>query len=125
MPGIEMGHYGEEGHPVQLPVIEVPIEKAWNSVASTYDSERGRQKRAKVYEGGALVAAGGAGAYTGHQGRKAFRALRKVKPNDEVRTLIRAGKKGGKTAAGAAGVAAAAGTAAVIHRKQQGSWASS
>lgn len=73
-PGIDMGYFGEEGHPVKLSEIEVAFEKAWEPVASNFDSESSRGKRAKIYEGGAL-AVGGAGAAAGaHQGYKAFKA---------------------------------------------------
>lgn len=78
--GMEMGYYGEEGHPVVLPEIIVPIEKAWQPVASNFDSERSRGKRAKTYEGAALVGAGAGGAYAGHHGMKTVHEARKLKP---------------------------------------------
>jgi len=79
-PGIDMGYFGEEGHPVELPPIEVPIEKAWSPSASNYDSEKSRGKRNEAYGGAALGAAGAGAAYGGIHGTKTVQAARKVKP---------------------------------------------
>lgn len=80
--GLEMGYYGEEGHPLTHEQIEAEIEKAWTPSASNFDAERGRHKRAKAYEGGALVGAGAGGAYAAHQGMKAVHAARGLKTTD-------------------------------------------
>jgi len=146
---IEMGFFGEEGRPVKLKEIEAEVEKAWTPAARNFDSEASRQKRAKVYEGGSLVAAGGAGAYTAHHGLKTIEAGRGAKPKVmapvehrrnakgnpykialatkgehaiPVKGLKAVGRHGGRTALGAGAVAAAAGTHAALKRKQSGSW---
>lgn len=123
---MEMGYFGEEGRPVKLPKIEVPIEKAWEPVASNYDSERSRHRRSKVYESGALVTAGGAGAYTAHQGRKAVKTIRATKPaaDTTLDALRPAFRRGGKTIAGAAAVGAAVGANTAIKHKRKSSWES-
>jgi len=77
-PGIEMGYFGEEGHPVTLPAIEVPIEKAWSPTANNYDSEKSRGKRNQAYGGAALAGAGAAGAYGTMHGVQAGKNLKKV-----------------------------------------------
>jgi len=146
---LEMGYYGEEGHPVTLPPIEVPIEKAWSPSAGNFDSERSRQKRSKAYQGGALVGAGAAGAYAGHHGMKAVHQGSKVKSKEmaEVHERVNSAKQpykialgsqgesavplkhlkpalkhGGKAAAGVAVVAGAAGAHRKLKRKQTGDW---
>ena len=93
--GVEMGYFGEEGHPIKLPEIKVPIEKAWSPTASNYDSEGSRQKRAKKYESGALVTAGGAGAYSASEGRKAVRAGKNAKPLDMAHGEVKSANKAG------------------------------
>jgi hypothetical protein len=125
--GMDMGYFGEEGHPVELPKIVVPIEKAWTPMANNYDSEAGRHKRAKNYEDAALVGAGAGAAYAGHHGAQSVKESRKLKPNSSLRMLTKPGgavRHGGKAAAGAI----AAGTAVAGHRalkrKREGSWQS-
>jgi hypothetical protein len=147
--GLEMGHYGEEGHPVELPEIKVPIEKAWTPVANNYDSEGARHKRAKGYQGAALVGSGAAGAYAASEGTKAVKTARKLKVipkagelRDQVQTkggslATRVGKPfraldydvvkpalkhGGKALTGAAAAGAAVGAHRALKRKEQGSW---
>lgn len=82
--GIDAGYFGEEGHRVQLPQIEAPVEKAWSPVASSFDSESSRQKRSKTYQGAALVGAGAGGAYAGHHGVHAVREGRKLRAIPDV-----------------------------------------
>jgi hypothetical protein len=146
---LEMGYYGEEGHQIKLPEIKVPIEKAWSPVANNYDPEGRRAKRAKVYEGGALVGAGAGGAYAAHQGMQAVHHGRQVKVIPKASRIVDAKqpkggtlgvrqgkafkaidwdvakpalKHGGKTAAGVAAVGAAAGIHGALKRKEKGSW---
>ena len=76
--GLEMGYFGEEGHPLKLPEIEVAFEKAWEPSAGKFDSEKSRGKRAKGYEAGAYGVAGGAGAYSGHQAIKTGKKLKEL-----------------------------------------------
>jgi hypothetical protein len=121
--GIEMGYYGEEGR-------QGVVEKAWTPNASTFDSERGRQKRAKGYEAGLGAAAAGAGAGAGVAGTKAAKAERKyrgAKPRARNLPNIKAGHlkavKGGKVAAGLAGASAVTGgAAALVHRGRKKTW---
>jgi hypothetical protein len=120
--GLEMGYYGEEGHPLTHEEIEAEIEKAWTPSASNYDSEKKRQRRADIYGGGALVGAGAGGAYAAHQGMKAVEEGKKLKSTSTLRELKPAGVHGGKAAAGLAAVAGAAATHSAIKRKKQGSW---
>ena len=147
--GMDMGYFGEEGHPVKLPEIKVPIEKAWEPVASSYSPEGSRKKRAKAYETGALVGAGAGGAVAASQGTKAVQAGKKVKvvPNAaqlkpvkegsnlvtrhgksfkalDIDTLKPALKHGGKAAAGVAAVGAATYGHKKLKEKQSGSWQS-
>jgi len=135
--GIEMGYYGEEGRPIKLPTIEVPIEKAWSAVATNYDPEAKRQKRSKNYETaleiGSAGAAGGAAAEAGtglamgaknkRPGQIKASSLPSVKVSQGVR---RAGAlKHGKAAAGLAGASAvAAGGAALVNHHRKSSWQS-
>jgi hypothetical protein len=139
--GMDMGYYGEEGRPIKLPEIKVPIEKAWQPVASNFDSEESRRKRAKKYEGAALVGAGGAGAYGAHHGLKAVEAARGVKTKTvkasaggkvvsgakefkalPAGALKATGKHGGKALLGAGAVGLAAGAHGAIKQKRKGSW---
>ena len=144
--GMEMGYYGEEGTPLTPAEIEVEIEKAWSPSASNFDSEASRHKRAKVYEGGALVGAGAAGTFSGIQGAKAVTHARGLKPELMSPTKLKNGKKvaytsragkaietahlspvlrhGGKAAAGAAVAAGAIGAHHALKRKQEGGWQS-
>jgi hypothetical protein len=142
---IEMGFYGEEGHPVKLPEIKVPIEKAWSPSASNYDSERKREGRNKVYEAGALSGAGLGGAAAAHYGIKAGKSASKLKGKEMAPTgtsptgrkvayttkaehavsakhLKALGKHGGKATAGVATVGAAALAHGAIKRRREGSW---
>ena len=138
---LEMGYYGEEGHPVKLPEIKVPIEKAWSPTVGSFDSEAKRQKRSKVYEGGALVGAGAGGAATAGYGLKAAEAAKKLKPQKmapfgekgaplaskatkalptgELRALK---KPAGKLGAAALLTGGSVAAHRSIKRKQQGSW---
>lgn len=140
--GVEMGFYGEEGH-------QGVIEKAWESTASTFDSEGSRKKRSKSYESGALVGAGAAGTYAGYQGKRGVHHARKIKSAEMAPTeikvnsqkkaykvaptanalqalpkepVMRALKHGGKAAAGAAAAGAAIGAHKAIRRKRKSSW---
>ena len=76
---MDMGYFGEEGHPLKLPEIEVPIEKAWEPSAGKFDSEKSRGKRAKAYEAGAYGVAGAGAGVAGHQGYKAGKEATKLK----------------------------------------------
>ena len=125
--GIEMGYYGEEGR-------QGEIEKAWSANASTFDSERGRKKRAKGYEAvGAATSldAGGAGATglkalkTERQNRTPSQVKAKNLPNVKATQQARHLKavKGGKVAAGLAGASAVAGLgAAGVHQGRKKTW---
>jgi hypothetical protein len=134
---MDMGYYGEEGHPVELPEIKVPIEKAWEPVARNYDPEAKRHKRAKVYEpalAGAGAGATGAAGYAAAKGVKLelknrskgqvkAASLPKVKVAQAARhaSAIKHGKvAAGLAAAGAAGL----GGSALVHRGRKGSWQS-
>jgi hypothetical protein len=138
---LEMGYYGEEGHPVKLPEIKVPIEKAWSPTAGNFDSERSRGKRNKVYEGGALVGAGAGGAATAGYGLKLAEGAKKLKPQKmapfgekgapmaskatkalptgELRALK---KPAGKLGAAALVTGGSVAAHRSIKRKRQGSW---
>ena len=119
---MEMGYFGEEGHPIEFPEIEVPVSKAWEPSAGNFDSEAARKKRNKGYQGAALVGAGAGGAYTGHQGMKAVHAAGKIKPKMLPKELKVAGRHGGKTALGVGAVAGAAAVHRGLKRKEKGSW---
>lgn len=128
---LEMGYYGEEGRPIELPPIVVPeseINKAWSPVAEPFDSEARRSKRSKRYEKGAAAAAGASGGYAGFHTVKAIKAAKKDRPGlkripgiDVHAPVMR---HGGRAAAGLAGVGVAAGVAEGIRRKREGSWQS-
>lgn len=90
---LEMGYFGEEGHPVVLPEIVVPIEKAWSPSASNFNSERSRGKRNEAYAGGALVGAGAGATYGGAQGVKAVQHARNIKAIPNVAQMIPAEEK--------------------------------
>lgn len=119
---LEMGYYGEEGHPVEMKPVVVPIEKAWAPAASNFDSENSRKKRADVYQAGALAGAGAGGTYSLQHGLKAFKAARKVKPTTTVGQLKPLGRHAGKAVLGAGAVAAGVGAATAIGRKKQSGW---
>jgi hypothetical protein len=135
---MEMGYFGEEGHPIELPEIKVPVSKAWEPTAGNFDSESSRKKRNQAYKGAALVGAGVGGAYTGHHGMKAIHAGGKVKPIKmvteaadgtpskkkvlEVKALKTAGKHGGRAALGVGAVTGAAVAHKTLRRKEKGSW---
>lgn len=135
--GMDMGYYGEEGHPIKLPEIKVPIEKSWEPVAGNYDPEAKRHKRAKVYEpalaGVGAGATGGAG-YAAVKGAKLElknRSKGQVKaaglPRVKAAQVARhaSALKHGKVAGGlAAGGAAALGASALVHRGRKSSWQS-
>lgn len=80
--GVEMGYYGEEGHPVKPPEIKVPIEKAWTPSASNFSSEEKRKKRGEAYQTAAAATGGASGVYAGHQGVRAVKEGKKVAPRD-------------------------------------------
>jgi hypothetical protein len=149
--GMDMGYFGEEGHPVKLPEIKVPIEKAWTPVAGNYDSESKRGKRSEAYQAGALAAGGAGAAYSAPHAVKAVKASRKVKPKVmaevqdrtnsagkpykialgsqgekaiPLKALKAVGHHGGRAAAGAAVTAGAVGAHQAIKRKREGSWQS-
>jgi len=134
--GMDMGYYGEEGRPIKLPEIKVPIEKSWEPVAGNYDPEAKRHKRAKVYEpalAGVGAGATGAAGYTGVKAGKLALANRKISQNAKNLPRVSAAHaarkasaiKGGKVSAGlAAGGAAALGASALVHRGRKGSWQS-
>jgi hypothetical protein len=149
--GMEMGYYGDEGHPLTHEEIESEIEKAWTPSASNFDAESSRHKRAKVYEGGALVGAGAGAAYAGHHGVQTVKAVRGLKAKEMAEThrkinsagkaykhaptdkaemavplkgLKSLGEHGGKALAGAAVVGGALGAHRAIKRKQEGGWQS-
>jgi hypothetical protein len=135
--GMEMGYYGEEGHPIKLPEIKALIEKAWEPVAGNYDPEARRHKRAKAYE--PVLAGVGAGA-TGGAGYAAFKGAKlelKNRSKSQVKASglprVKAAQaarhasaiKHGKVAGGlAAGGAAALGASALVHRGRKSSWQS-
>lgn len=134
---MDMGYFGEEGHPVTLEPIEVEVEKAWSPVASNYDPESSRHKRAAMYEpvlaGAGAAATGGAG-YAGVKGallerkNKTPGQLKAAKlPNVKAAQAVRhaSAVKHGKAAAalGAAG-AVGLGGAAVVHHGRRHSWQS-
>ena len=138
---LEMGYYGEEGHPVKLPEIKVPIEKAWSPTAGNFDSEAKRQKRAKVYEGGALVGAGGGAVATGLAGRSLHQSAKNIpkekmapfgdkgmpKPSQarmvtDVKALKGLKKPAGKLGAAVAVTGGSIAAHGALKRKQKGSW---
>ena len=115
--GMEMGYYGEEGRPIKLPEIKVPIEKAWSPSASNYNPEVSRRKRNQVTEVAAAGAAGGLGGASArrlHQGitlkGQAVQREMKGKSGLKARRLassrLKSGKLLGAAAAGATGAAA-------------------
>lgn len=138
--GLEMGHYGEEGRPVELPVIEPEqelVEKAWSPVASNYSPEGLRHKRAKKYETGLETASLGTAAAAFGVGTKGLRAeaknhsagqvkassLPKVKAAQSARRA--SAVKNGKVALGLAGASVATGIGAeAVHRKRKSDWQS-
>jgi len=147
--GIEMSYFGEEGSPVELPEIRVPVSKEWSPVASNFSSEGSRKKRADRYQAGALVGAGAGAAYGASHGRKAIGEARQIKSVKaaqrvsaktkggqivsrvgkpftaiDVAPLKGAAKHGGKAALGAAAVGAGIAAHQAIGRRKTGSWQS-
>ncbi len=120
--GIEMGYYGEEGHPLTHEEIEAEIEKAWTPSASNYDSEQKRGKRARAYQGAGLVGGGAAGTFAGVQAHKAIQEGKKLKGGSQIRRLKPVVAHGGKAAAGAAAGVAAITASSKIGSKRRDSW---
>lgn len=142
---MEMGYYGEQGQALSTEQIE----KAWSPVASTFDSEKSRKRRAKSYEAGAGVAAGASAAYGVHHGSGTLQAIKRAAPK-EVATVHRATDSAGRlarraspsqsykalplseladvahhgkrAAIGAAATGAAAASGVAINRKRKKSW---
>jgi hypothetical protein len=134
--GMDMGYYGEEGRPIKLPEIKVPIEKSWSPVAGNFDAEASRHKRAKIMEPALAGVGAGALGGAGYAGAKAGKlALKNHKTSENAKKLPRvtaaqatrkaSAIKGGKTAAalGAVGLAGLGGAAAVRHGRKN-SWQS-
>ena len=90
--GMEMGYYGEEGHPLTHEELEAEIEKAWTPSASNFDSERDRKKRSDHYSTAALVTGGAGAAYGGHHGFQAIKHGRKVKSEHMAPTYLKPAK---------------------------------
>lgn len=134
--GMDMGYFGEEGHPLTHEAIEAEISKAWEPLARNYDPEAKRHGRAKKYEAGLAGAAVGTGAGAGVAGGAALKPLREnkkistraknlpsVKAGVEARKLTAV--KRGKVGAGLAGASAVTGIgSALVHRQRKGSWQS-
>jgi hypothetical protein len=134
--GMDTGYYGEEGHPIKLEEIKVPIEKAWSPSASNFDSEASRHKRTKVHELGTAAAVGGGAGYAGFHGSKAAKESKGIKtikyaggkgkavPVGAGAPAVKAAKHGGKALAGVAAAGAAAGLHSAVKRGKKSSWQS-
>ena len=145
--GMDMGYFGEEGHPLTHEEIEAEIEKAWTPSASNFDSERSRHRRNDVYQGGAIAAGGAGGAYAAKHTAKAVKHRGSLKPKvmSEVQHRVNsagqsykialgsAGEKAiplkglkhaGKAGLGLAAVGGAAATHSAIKRKKNSGWQS-
>ena len=134
--GMDPGYFGEVGRQITDSEIEEEIAKAWEPVASKFDSERSRHKRATAYQAGAIgtsgALAGGAAAFGGQSLSRHARANemagkpKRPQSSSKVRALKAGSKVAGKRAGGLAlaSAAAAGGAVALKHRKKSESWQS-